>query len=267
MILDGLLKVTSLGARQPLELWRDDFIKTAPSLVKALIKIHESLENDTDVKKEIKELIEILKGEHPDEFLLADHLLQLSAVFLNNTSANKQGVIQAYFETSKVFHKRAQMAWLHKQQREKIKQSLNQQEQEKYDLRLFKGEGMMYILEFYLAVYKAIIDAPSEEERRSFIESPEINLGFGGVPGLLKDLQNDEALEKFISKILDDEIRIKLICGYYDFKSRLDSDIIEGLKDFLNGLLLVFQEVGIEQLASAFFKPFGDKPHLSEIKL
>ncbi len=70
---------------------------------------------------------------------------------------------------------------------------------------------MMYCLEFYLAVYKAIQDTPTVAEKRTYIKSTHINLGFGSLPGLWHDFFRDESLNKFVYKILDDQARNVLL--------------------------------------------------------
>ncbi|MEK9130711.1 MAG: hypothetical protein AAB429_01195 [Patescibacteria group bacterium] len=131
---------------------------------------------------------------------------------------------------------------------------------------------MTYCLEFYLALYKAVLDAPTESAKRALIEGAEINLGFGGVPGLLEDLKHDEVLTKFLYKILNPSTREQLTGEYYKLKIVVTNEatidvVVSAMKVFLHVLIAAFRSNGIERLASAFFKPYGDQPRLEEISL
>lgn len=273
MLLDSLLEITTAGAQKPIGFWDIDFEKRAQELSRSLKKTHDSLEDGTDVKLNLAALIELLKDDKPNEFALAGVLVRISGVFLKNTPSDKKEIIQKYFSTSRGFYKRAQTAEFHKRERENLKRSLNEEKQREYNLRLFNGEGMLYVMEFYLALYKELVMAKTEEESRKLIENKEIDLGFGGVPGLKEDFVNDEALDKFVYKVLDDNMRGEMLSSYYNLKEILLSDILEipkiidSLRNFLMVLLDVFQEAGVEKLSSTFFKPYGDKPKLSDIKL
>jgi hypothetical protein len=164
---------------------------------------------------------------------------------------------------------------------------LSTEEQKAFDLKLFQHEGMMYCLEFYLSLYKAVQDAPSELEKRKYIESTEVNLGFGFVPGLWTDFNQDEALAKFIYSILDDDIRIKLTEAYFSaklviMKIQLNCDkqgkcealyqgvtpteVVSALKEFILVLIDIFLVKRIGELSSIFLKPYGERAALTEVK-
>jgi len=273
MIIETLIEITTAGSKKPIGFWNIDFEKKAQGLSTSLKKTHDDLEDGTDVKLSLAALIELLKEDQPNEFALAGVLVRISGVFLKNTPSDKKDIIQKYFSTSRDFYKRAQTAEFHKRERDKLLQTLNPEKQKEYSLRLFNGEGMLYVLEFYLALYKELVMSKTEEESRKLIENKEIDLGFGGVPGLKEDFLNDEALEKFVYKILDGKMRREILRAYYELKDVLISaelDVpktIDELRNFLLVILNAFQQTGIERLSSTFFKPYGNKPKLSDIKL
>ncbi len=265
MILERLITLASRGAREPLLFWREAYKQTADEILPEVEEIN--LPNGTEARARLDRFIELLKDASPNEFALAQSLVDLSSVFLGS-EVNEQ--ITTYFETTRAFYNRAQTAELFRREREQLLGTLSPEQQIAQDVKLFQNEGMTYCLEFYLALYKAILDAPTDEAKRVLIREPMINLGFGGVPGLLADLAHDELLSKFIYKILADLRRDPLTSAYYGLKLSVSEytsvqDVILAMKGFLNVLLKAFQEVGITNLQSDFFKPYGQKPKLSEI--
>jgi hypothetical protein len=251
-----------------------------------LKQIHDNLKEETPVKKNVQRLIAKLESPTPNEYELASALVAIAEIFLVEKPENNQELAEAYLKFSKQFFNRALAEDLFKRSRENIKASLDENKQKDFDLKLFSYEGMMYCLEYYLALYKAIVDAPSDEVRRRFIEEPEVNLGFGLNPALWADFNNDAVLEKFIARILNDDLRLKITKAYYRAKKYLMNiglvcdkqgvcrasyqqttlqSVIESFKQFLLVTLEVFQEVGIDRLKSYGFKPYGDKPLINDI--
>jgi len=146
----------------------------------------------------------------------------------------------------------------------------------------------MYCLEYYLTIYKATQDVTTEGEKRWYIESQEIDLGFGNVPGLWTDFKQDEVLDKFIYKILDEDRRCRLTEAYFSakievmkvkiqcdeqgncevsYKDVTVDEVVKSFRQLVKVLLDTFQEVGIEQLSSVFFKPYGKKPYIKDINI
>lgn len=287
MLLKDLLTLAQLGAQKPLSMWKDAFADQAPKLVEALAPIHHSLEDGTDIKRDAGDLLVILQQREPNEYALAKALLFISNIFSGEDTGHQE-LIVSYHTAVKAFYGRAQSSEFHARERSRLTSSLSAEEQTAYDQRLFNQEGEMYVLEFYLTLYKAIKDAPTGEEKRALIEHREVTLEFGRVPGLWADMAADEALEKFAYKILNDGLRNEILLGYYAFKETLMKlnvtcnqdgscvasyahvsldEVTQSFKTFLEVLLSVFQKAGIMELKSLFLKPYGDKPKLSTISL
>ncbi|HBL39212.1 TPA: hypothetical protein DDZ10_00900 [Candidatus Uhrbacteria bacterium] len=287
MLLNDLLTLAELGAQKPFSMWKAEFELTAPRLTDALSSVYGELEEGTEVKRDVGELLSLLKEPTPNEYDLARAFLSVSEIFSGEDDEH-QDLFQSYHAAVKAFYGRAQSAEFHARERSRLTSSLSSQEQAAYDERLFNQEGMMYVLEFYLELYKAIQDAPSEERKRVLIEHREVKLAFGRVPGLWADVASDEILEKFVYKMLNDRLREEILQGYYDFKEVLMklrvscdqegsctgtydrvslAEVMASFKTFLERLLEVFQKAGIMRLKSAFFKPYGNNPNLKDILL
>ena len=138
------------------------------------------------------------------------------------------------------------------------------------DVHLFERAGIPYCVEYYLAVYKELENKKNREDKEKFIRSLEINLGSGAVPSLVKDVDQDESLIKFVLLILNDKIREELISAYYRFKVKLEEfdgvDNIEIVfRQYIFSLLTMCDRLGIKQLPSTFFKPYGEKPLINDI--
>jgi len=289
MLLEKFVNMTEMGAERPLFLWYEDYKLLAAGILLNLEEVYNSIDKETETSKNIKQLIEILRSELPNEFMLAKHLMYVSSLFTGVSGAEleEQELISRYLLAVKKFYHLAQTSEHFADFRRRLKEKLSTEEQKAFDLKLFQHEGMMYCLEFYLSLYKAVQDAPSELEKRKYIESTEVNLGFGFVPGLWTDFNQDEALAKFIYSILDDDIRIKLTEAYFSaklviMKIHLNCDkqgncqalynditlenVVSAFQEFIISLINVFEEKGVERLGSLFLKPYGDKVKLGEIK-
>ncbi len=272
MLLDQLIILTELGAEKPLTLWQDSYKKISAGLAGELKSIHGNLEEGTAVGAQLDSLIAHLASNEPDEFALAEDLLGLTSVFAQDPGGDKAAEVGRYLRFSRLFYGRAQTVALYAKERAQLKAKISAEEQHAYDFRLFQNEGMVYCLAFHLALYKAIQDAVDDAGRRQLIDSPEINLGFGGLPGLKKDFEQDEVLTKFVFKILDDSLRERLINVYYQAKAMVSHEeslvvVMEGFKTWLTALMAAFEQVGIDRFSSEFFKPYGDNPLLQDIKL
>ncbi len=289
MLLEKFIAIAELGATRPLILWFKEYKNLAREIVLELGELSGTLDQDTDIAKHVQSLTNLLKEECPNEFLLAKHLMYVSSLFSSNEETEDvvRELVGRYLTAVKKFYHLAQLTENHAELRRRLKDKLSLEEQVAYDLKLFQHEGMSYCLEFYLTLYKAIQDAPNESEKRRYIESTDVNLGFGQVPGLWADFNQDEALTKFIYSILDDDIRTKLTEAYFGaklviMKIHLNCDkqgkceavydkvtpnqVIGALQDFITALIESFVSKGIDKLSSAFLKPYGAQPLLSEVK-
>lgn len=290
MVLDTLLSIATLGSKKELTLEMDSYRTYSRTALVQLRNIIPTLEEGTEAKKHVLALVKLLEAELPAEFQIANHLVYIASIFqeIGTSSSEQKENVGKYLKASQEFYRRSQNAVLHENERLHLKKSLSQEEQTALDKRLFENEGMMYCLEFYLSLYKAIQEAPDEAEQRKYIESTDVNLGFGSVPGLWHDFSLDESLNKFIYKILDDQARNVLLLSYYSLKDELSKihiscdkqdhcnvsyqdtsveGVLNKFKQFLQTLLDVYQEKGITRLSSIFFQPYGNKASISAIHL
>jgi hypothetical protein len=172
------------------------------------------------------------------------------------------------------------------EKRNALKKTLPLDQQQAYDLRLFRGEGMWYCLEYYLEFYKRLTEATTQEEKRALIEQQEIKLGFMKLPVLWYDFFQYEELDKFIYLILDDTLRSELTAAYFDTRNHLMTvrrsaepdvpfrydvvsieEIVHSLKRLTVSMFHAFHTVGIHQLTSRSFTPYGFQPMIDDINL
>jgi len=287
-LLTQLLELAKKGASRPLVLWLEEYKQIAAGIYPELEHILTSLEDKGSVHQEVKKLINLLKQDTPDELSLAESLSYVAEIFQEEAAGPQKTQINEYIQTVMRFRTQAEMDSMYRKKREIVKKTLSETEIEEYDKKLFAHEGMIYCLEYYLAVYKAVLDAPNEEEKQKFIVNQEINLGFGNVPGLRIDFSRDEVLGKFIYSILNDELRTQLTRDYftikdvlmsipavcssktvctYDFNKVTTVEIVGAFKKFIEQLFVAFTNIGIEKLSSFFFTPYGKKPKIKEIIL
>lgn len=288
MILQDLNLFVQNGASRPLFLWFDEYKTATIKVVPLLKKISEKLEVGTETRSNSDKLIGILESSNPNELELARALLYVSGVFNNNTPTEHKEIIHEYLQASTKFFKNAQLADFYGQSRKKMKKMLSREAQIEHDHKLFQNEGMLYCLEFYMALYKSIIEAKDEKDKKTYIESMTVDLGSGKVPGLWADFDSDDALNKFIYHIIDDGLREKLIRAYFNakiiilkIKMRCDKqkicqanynglttdDVISTFRLFILEMMDAFQKIGIERLSSYFFTPYGSKPLIREINI
>ncbi len=289
MLLNDLVVISEQGARLPIELWTaEELASMTKSLVKPLQNAVKKMDDKAEVKASTQACIKELESQNPNEYALAKALAAISKAFTSNVSSDEESLAKRYNVAMKRFQDRAMTAEAAAKNRRQIAESKTPEEILTHDVETYRGVGLFYCLEYYLAVYKKIIEQPTEEQQRWFIERPKIDIGTGDLPGVWKDLHDDEVLRNFIQKILDDNKRMKLTAAYYSLKDvvmsvSVDCDmndecitsyhnvtvpqIIAALKQFITIQLQEFQKMGIEQLSSIAFTPYGNKPRLDAIKL
>jgi hypothetical protein len=286
MLLEELGKIAKCGSEKPLFLWLKQFGEIAKELIGELEEIHTGLTDGTEVKKNVWFLIKLLKIKQPNELELAQSLSHVADLFRSDVPEKHKELINDYIRNVMKFINIAQASEFSRQSRQKLLGKLSPEQQKEYDKKLFGHEGMIFCLEYYLAIYKAMKDSKTEEEKRKYIESNEINLGFGNIPGLWVDFSRDEVLSKFIYAILDDKSRNHLTEAYFSTKSVIMKinmncdkqnkcevhynevtfqEVQEEFRSLILELLNTFLDAGIERLGSFFFKPYGDKPLIQEV--
>lgn len=272
MILEDLYKIVAKGAKEPLSFWLNDYQKISKEILPQLEEIEPTIAKKTIAKTNLQQLIELLKKEKPNALELAKLLSYVATIFTAQPPQKNRELINQYIQDCFAFQKISQQEEFYQQKRDSLKKTLSLEQQQEYDQRLFKHEGMIYCLEFYLQLYKAIQDADSEEHKWHYINSAEIDFGTGKLPGLKEDFKNDESLQKFIYYILNDDVRNKLTKEYFFANINILNgtslkEIISAFKNFITVLCEAFEKIGINQLASFFFTPYGHQPLIKDIKL
>lgn len=286
MLLEKLFKIAELGAIRPQVLWLLEYQRLSKEIQSELKDLSKEFEEGTEVRLNVEKLINLLEQGDPNDLELAKSLFYVADLFNLEEAGEQKQLVARFVEATKKFQGIAQAYEFAKQRRDKLKAKFSLTEQQQYDLRLFKNEGEMYCLEFYLALYKKIIDAKTEVEKRKYIENQEILMEFGKVPGLWIDFKRDEVLTKFIYLILNDEIRDDLTKAYFcakieitklelfcdkkdgctpDYSKANLEQIIQAFREFIRVLLQVFQKMGVESLTSHFYTPYGRKPSIREV--
>ena len=107
MILDKLLPLAELGGQEPIEFELKKYQELKKGLDLELGEISQGLDKETQTKKNLEELIAVLKQDQPDEYLLAKGLLEVSRALKDNMPKGKETVVNEYIEKTMVFYNRA----------------------------------------------------------------------------------------------------------------------------------------------------------------
>lgn len=266
MFINELNQFLKQAAFLPSSFWAYNYYSAQKSFLAQLESIKKSVDNSTTAGEKISLLLEIIKKSELNEMDLAKGLEGLTEVFRISGIDNPK--FKEYEDLVGEFVKRAQLFDNYKNQRDKIKQEKTLEQTKAADFKLIQGVGIGYILEYYLAVYKTLQEKKTDQEKMDFINAKEINLGFGGLPGLKQDMEQDESLNKFILLILDDQMRDNLIEFYYLLKREVVKieqnfeDINKVLKSWIKVLLEEYNKAGVIELTSQFFKPYGERPSI-----
>lgn len=250
----------------PVSYWGHKLYSARKSFVSQLDEIKLSFkEKDSMAFKSIEPFITIL-NQDIDELRLAQAMQVFADEFAR--SGKKDARLELFTKLSDKFLKKAQLFENYKKKREKL--TTDEKKKKAFDQKLFKNEGVFYCLEYYLSVFKKLSELKTTKEKQQFIESKEIDLGFGKLPGLKVDLLKDEVLEKFILLILDDITRERILTSYYALKNTINDninilDFEKTFKKFIYYLLLSFRDNGIDKLSSKFLKPYGDQPAVADL--
>jgi len=268
MLIDQLNRFLEETSLLPSSFWVYRYYLAKKSFESQLSNIIKYVNQKTESGQDLQNLINALKKEDFNEYELAQLFQALSRIFQKSEIQDKK--IELFQKLSQDFTQRAKTNEYYKEIREDLVISLTEQNQKEHDLKNSQNEGISYCLEYYLAVYKQLEDIATEDEKQIFINSKEINLGFGKLPGLKQDSIDDESLIKFIYLILDDKSREELIEAYYKYKIVIYKEanskkIQEALKIYILSLLMHFEKKGIKNLTSTFLIPYGKKPELKKL--
>lgn len=286
--LENITTLAELGAQKPLFLWEETFLELRVQLQPTLERAAGKMQKTTVAYKATAALVSLLQEKSPNEYMLAKSIQEVAKAFTKDVGEKEVELAERLTVAVNIFVDRAQTVETFEKKLRFLKTIKSAEEIRVADYTLFDSIGLMYCLEYYLAIYKAMVDQPTEIQQRWFIERQEVDLGAGNVPGIWKDMENDEVLEKFILLVLDDGVRENLIKAYYSAKIEVmkvsihceDRDhcavaykntsvpqIIASIKQFNQELLRIFQEMGIQKLKSLGFTPYGFQPRLDQIKL
>ncbi|MBU2566057.1 hypothetical protein KKG46_00680 [Patescibacteria group bacterium] len=286
MLLEELYQIVKQGSELPIEFWKDDLNSKKNELIQSLQKLSDKLDDKTNTKKQIDILINTLKQDKINELSLAKNLAFVPNVFTNTADAKIQKLLNDYQIKLKTFLISAQLSNSANESREKLKENLSIEQQIEYDKDLYSKTGMFYCLEYYLTLYKKITDSKTEQEKKFFIETDEVDVGIAKLPGLWLDFYKNEVLEKFIYLILNDSERIKLLKAYFSTKNifmGIQKSCInnepckfiynptsltnanDSLRQLIVSMIQSFQHMGINNLGSQFLTPYGEKPLLSDL--
>lgn len=271
MLLEDLYILAKHIGAVPVSFWLEDYQRQSSAVTKKLGAVLNKVERGSSAYITVQDLVDVLQQPTPDETKLV-HSLQTIAVLFNEQDKDNAELALHYLESCQRFSKRVQTERQFTKLRNTLKKDLSTEQQLEYDKRLFLNEGMEYCLEYHLLIYRHLQDMNSEVDRRIFICEPEINIGSGNLPGLKADFMNDEVLEKFIYKILDDTERVALTEAYFFAKIMLIqaeilpiNEVLKAFKKFIHCQMKSFQIMGINRLSSGFFQPYGPKPLLDDV--
>jgi len=273
MLLRDLHLLVQEGAKKPFVFWSEIYSRKRERIFHDLQTLEARLDVKTRTHLLIHALVLVLAKEEPEELELAEALAGVSQVFFHQTSLGQRELIQIFTLASQTFVQEAHVRHLFSKRRAVLKKRLSFEEQSAFDHRLFAGDGMVFCLEFYLSLYKAMQEAATAEKQWSYIHDATINLGYGKVPGLRKDILSNDPLEKFFFLILNDQIRLSLWQAFFSLREVLANkeasleEIKRAFRFFLQTLMSAYKQIGIDRLQSELVVPYGYKPLITSIIL
>jgi len=245
--------------------WGHKYYMARPSFLRSFEAFKKELADDTPAGQACSHMIQVLEHQELDQNALALALSQLSSILESSDSPSH--TISRFKELTERFAKHIQKQSNHARNTQK---NLSDEEKDTQDTKLFEGPGMMFVLEYYLSLYKELCEKQTIAEKTNYINAEQVNFGFGTLPGIKEDLCNDESYEKFIVQILNKEVREELEEAYFELKDSVlhcnDTLLLQQrIKEFLVILLKTFEKKQIEKLGSTFLKPYGEKPRIQEV--
>src|SRR3989339_24218 len=285
MKIDKLIALAKIGEEKPLILFDETNKVIIDEAIDAVRIITDGLPQEGETKSNLLELIELLQGKDFDELKIAKLLQFISRFVLKHKASEPKG--KDFHQAVNGFYDRALVFDSMKSKREYLKQQKTESDQNEYDHRLFKTEGMMYVLEYYLTMYRLLVDFDNERQKIELLTKELVDIQLAKLSGLWHDFNKDEVLQKFVLLILNDESRENLLEEYYKAKSKInliekrciddkcvfnfDKFKIEKFMSNFKSLLLVlmseFEKRQIFELTSTFLTPYGNKPKFRDIKL
>ncbi len=271
MILEQLHIISSKGSKLPIAMWQEEYETLLSHLLPQLQGTLIKLKQESSTKVLLDRVIKELSASPVNELELSRALMDLGSELEDDTTFSN--LITNYLYSSRRFFERSHLSQHAAMVRDNIKRKFDEQQMKEYDIKLFSNEGMLYCLEYYLAIYKTyhdMKDNPDEQSR--LLKQADIDLGSGKVTNLITDFKNDEVLEKFILRVLTDNAREKLLAAHYECKVLVieqDDDahfVLKCLKEYLHVLIDTFIAFEIKKLKSTFFTPYGKQRPLHEIK-
>lgn len=273
MLLRDLHALAQQGAKKPLEFWLNDYRRNREKIFHDLQALEARLDGKTQTYLLVRALVCEFEKEEPNELELAEALAGVSQVFFHQVSSGHKELIQIFTKAAQTFLQEAHPRHLFAERRVTLKKRLSSEEQIAFDRRLFAGDGMVFCLEFYLSLYKALQDAKTQKEQESLINDATVNLGYGGVPGLRTAMLSNDPLEKFFFLILDDAIRLELEKSFFSLREVFASEettleeIKRSFRIFLQTLMNSYLKVGIDRLSNTLVVPYGHQPLITSITL
>ncbi len=271
MLLKDLYELTKHVAAVPISFWFETYREQSEVLVNQLTDVLKHVDRGSSAHTTVYDLIAVLQEALPNETKLVTCLQAIAVLFSDQKDDNDELILK-YQESCQQFSKRVHTEMQYAKLRTTLKADLSTEEQQLYDNRLYLNEGMEYCLEYHLLLYRHLQDMNSEVEQRKFICQPEVNIGSGNLPGLRTDFTEDEVLEKFIYKILNETEYTRLTKAYFFAKIKIiDAEILpidealDAFKQFIRSQIISFQTMGIDRLSSGFFQPYGYQPLLSDV--
>lgn len=268
MLIDQFILFLAEASQFPQVIWEHNYRMARKSFLADLVSIQTKLNQKVISAKKFADFIDFLGVVDFSERQLAEGFFSLGEIL--NASGVKDPRVEEYQRLAERFLKRVLGEERFANVRANLKKSLSSEEQQEYDTRLFQNEGLSYCLLYYLTFYKTLTGLESTKEKNAFILKPEINLGFGSLPGIKADFMANESLEKFIILILDDQTRTILLRDYYTckqviVKTRNYVEVECAVHEFLYWLLLAFDTHDIMLAANAFFAPYGNDATIKKV--
>ncbi|MBI5134610.1 hypothetical protein HZA86_00015 [Candidatus Uhrbacteria bacterium] len=268
MLIEHLIVFLEEASQYPYFLWRANYSMARKTFLRDVQAIYATIDPRSQSGKTIASLVVLLQQPQPNESALAEGLTAFGNLFAGPQKSDPR--LTQYQQLCAAFVKRVRMEESRARMREQMRHDRTLEEQQAYDTRLFTTEGLGICLLYFLMYYKMLRDCSTLEQKQALVLQQHINMGSGTLPNLKEVFAQDEILDKFIWRILNDDVREALTREYYWCKqivlNAADYRAIEaGLYDFNYALLSAFIPYGPMNASDYFIAPYGSDTTVEQL--
>lgn len=226
---------------------------------------------NTKVGKYVQDIIKIINTQPFNE---GDFSYLLNKLLFEIDPANNDREYNSLKAENNKLLLRAQPFWSSEAVAITSREKLLPEEIKKHDFLVLRDEAQIYGLDYFLMMYKLLDTDKDLTERKKIVY-----IGHEDLPALISDALSDDMLVKIVYHLVDKDLRNKMILSYYDYKKiflSITKDeklatqkeievVFFGLKKYINSLIKISIENGIDTIQNVVYSPYGQTVNLAEL--